>query len=396
MEFLQGLIDSQVDLIFSKTKDGRFFICNQSFADHRGTTKEAIVGKNDYDFSPKELADGYIERDNTVMNGRDSIITREEAINRLGKKIVLETRKAPFYNRAGELIGMCAIARDITEVVKREELLERQNEEIRRIKDKQDADYFLLSLLFKPLMLNQTVGDKVKLDFYVEQKTQLVYRNENVSLGGDICIGHSIKLSGRPCTFFVAADAMGKSVQGAGGAIILGAIFNHFAQTAFRDAIHVSPENFLKDIYVRLQNVFLPFEGVMLMAGIIGIVDDDTRKLFYFNAEYPLPALLRSGGAAFISDKKPLPLIGTGEATENIPVEIFQLNPGDVLIAGSDGKDDLIPDDAKDAEHPSRLDERRFLDIIERSNGELTKIVTEIKKIGKLTDDLSLLSISVV
>lgn len=69
IEFLQGLIDSQVDLIFSKTKDGRFFICNQSFADHRGTTKEAIVGKNDYDFSPKELADGYIERDNKVMKG---------------------------------------------------------------------------------------------------------------------------------------------------------------------------------------------------------------------------------------------------------------------------------------------------------------------------------------
>jgi len=73
-------------------------------------------------------------------------------------------------------------------------------------------------------------------------------------------------------------------------------------------------------------------------------------------------------------------------------VKRFRLEPGDAIIAGSDGRDDidLTPDE------PVRTineDEFLVLSLVDQARGDLDKLAELIKSKGELTDDLSLLKI---
>ena len=61
-------------------------------------------------------------------------------------------------------------------------------------------------------------------------------------------------------------------------------------------------------------------------------------------------------------------------------------------FAGSDGRDDILLE-IKDGVRILNEDETIFLKAIEESKGDLDKIVSYLKKIGELTDDLSLLKL---
>lgn len=101
--------------------------------------------------------------------------------------------------------------------------------------------------------------------------------------------------------------------------------------------------------------------------------------------------LYRNGKASFIEETLQLRKLGLDS---EIPFKVyqFQFEPGDVLILGSDGRDDvnLTPD----AEVRNiNEDEFLFLKHVERGEGGLDRIESEIRKLGELTDDLSLLRV---
>lgn len=79
-----------------------------------------------------------------------------------------------------------------------EKVRERTNElsklllEIRELKHQQDADYFLTSLLLEPLGENKTSGENVKIEFFLRQKKHFTYKNNEYSIGGDLCGAHNI------------------------------------------------------------------------------------------------------------------------------------------------------------------------------------------------------------
>ncbi|MCB1307510.1 MAG: tetratricopeptide repeat protein, partial [Leptospiraceae bacterium] len=73
-------------------------------------------------------------------------------------------------------------------------------------------------------------------------------------------------------------------------------------------------------------------------------------------------------------------------------VHFFKMEPGDVIIMGSDGRDDIdmTPDE------PVRTineDEFLFLKRVEESDGDLDGLVNSINAQGVITDDLSLLKL---
>ncbi|TGL61598.1 hypothetical protein [Leptospira sarikeiensis] len=83
---------------------------------------------------------------------------------------------------------------------------------VEELKKQQDGDYFLTSLLIKPLGINRTSGRKVKVDFLIKQKKNFVFKGKESEIGGDICIAQEISLRGKDYTVFLNADAMGKSL----------------------------------------------------------------------------------------------------------------------------------------------------------------------------------------
>jgi two-component system aerobic respiration control sensor histidine kinase ArcB len=67
--------------------------------------KDAVVGKTDYDFFSKEVADQYRKHDLEVMQSGKEISTEEIVTLPNGKKLVQLSRKKPLYNNAN-LIGI--------------------------------------------------------------------------------------------------------------------------------------------------------------------------------------------------------------------------------------------------------------------------------------------------
>ena len=264
------------------------------------------------------------------------------------------------------------------------------------LKNQQDGDYFLTSLLLKPLNTNRVDEGNVSVEFFLEQKFK--FRGRQYEIGGDINIAHTITLSGRKYTVFLNGDAMGKSTQGAGGVLVLGTAFEVIMDRTrtSSEVGRMTPGIWLRQAFHELHKVFVVFSGSMLVSVVFGIVDDETGQLRFINAEHPFLTLYRDGKASFIDEEHIYRKLGT-EIQENLGNDMrineFQLMKGDTIISGSDGRDDVL----LRMENKRRVineDEQLFLKHVERERGRLPGIVRSIRSTGELTDDISLLKLS--
>ncbi|MCB1304354.1 MAG: SpoIIE family protein phosphatase, partial [Leptospiraceae bacterium] len=265
---------------------------------------------------------------------------------------------------------------------------------VQELKNQQDGDYFLTSLLLRPLQANRAKSETVNVDFFIRQKKSFTFRKWEDEIGGDLCMAESIKLRGRPFTLFLNADAMGKSMQGAGGALVLGAVLEAIVDRTMLsgDASSHHPERWLKNAFIELHKVFETFDGSMLISMVFGLVDDNTGLVYMINAEHPWSVLYKGEKADFVETDLDFRKLGTLGVEGSIFVKTLQLEPGDVLIAGSDGRDDVrVQRDNGDLFIQD--DENEFLQHVEAGKGVLNAIVESIESRGQLTDDLSLLRI---
>jgi hypothetical protein len=266
-------------------------------------------------------------------------------------------------------------------------------EKVKLLKIQQDGDYFLTSLLVDPLNTNHANNQNILIDFYVEEKKKFKFRQWNKEIGGDVCLAHTVTLRGRAYSLFLNADAMGKSIQGAGGVLVLGSVLKSFIERTLMtpNEKNLFPEKWLHNVFVELQKIFETFDGSMLMSCVLGLADESNGFVYFINAEHPWTVLYRDGKAEFIENELTLRKLGTQVVDQQIWVQTFQMKPGDVLIAGSDGRDDLILSEDSDGIRDINEDETLILGHIERAEGKLEALVKEIKKTGSLSDDLSLL-----
>ncbi len=113
---LHSLIETLPDLVWLKDRDGVYLRCNHRFEQFFGASEAEILGKTDYDFVDKELADFFRENDHCAIAAGEARIN-EETITFAsdGHSEVLEVIKTPMYSAAGELIGVLGVGRDVTE-----------------------------------------------------------------------------------------------------------------------------------------------------------------------------------------------------------------------------------------------------------------------------------------
>ena len=112
---LRTLVQAIPDLVWLKDVDGVYLACNKRFEDFFGAKEADILGKTDYDFLDKEIADFFRERDRMVMAANKPIANEEwVTFANDGYRGLFETIKTPMYDASGKLIGVLGIARDIT------------------------------------------------------------------------------------------------------------------------------------------------------------------------------------------------------------------------------------------------------------------------------------------
>ena len=128
-----------------------------------------------------------------------------------------------------------------------------------------------------------------------------------------------------------------------------------------------------------MHKAFESFDGSMLMSTVFGLIDEVTGTMYFMNAEHPDMVLYRDGIANFIENPNQYRKLGTQGQSGNISVEVFSLRPDDVVILGSDGRDDIIL--GKDPTTGSDIinqDELLFLTHVKKADGDLEKIYEEI------------------
>lgn len=267
--------------------------------------------------------------------------------------------------------------------------------EVRELKEKQDGDYFLTSLLIEPLSGSSVQSPTVSVEILERQKKQFTFRDRQLTIGGDICIADTLQLRGRSYAVFLNADAMGKSIQGAGGALVLGTVFRSLlARTQMGTVAHDRyPEQWLKDCFIELQNVFETFDGSMLISLVVGLLDDQNGMTYFLNAEHPWVILYRGGQARFIEEELTLHKVGISGLGGSLSVSTIQLEPDDVLLIGSDGKDDVLLGTDESGQRIINERQELILEHIMHAGASLSGTLAAILRMGELTDDFSLLRI---
>ncbi len=128
---LSTLVNTMPDLVWLKDEDGVFLACNPPFEKLYGATEAEILGKTDYDFVDKELADFFREHDRKAMEAGGPSSNEELLTFADGHAALYETIKTPMFDPTGRLIGVLGIARDITRLkgVEEEAKLARESAE---------------------------------------------------------------------------------------------------------------------------------------------------------------------------------------------------------------------------------------------------------------------------
>lgn len=112
---LHTLLDTIPDMVWLKNSEGVYLLCNPMFERFFGAKEEEIVGKTDYDFVDKELADFFRQKDRMAMEGNVPSINEEwVTFADDSHRALLETIKTPMIDEAGSLVGILGISRDIT------------------------------------------------------------------------------------------------------------------------------------------------------------------------------------------------------------------------------------------------------------------------------------------
>ncbi|RDH85996.1 MAG: hypothetical protein DIZ80_00550 [endosymbiont of Galathealinum brachiosum] len=113
---MKTLVQTLPDLIWLKDPDGVYLSCNERFELLFGVSESDLIGKTDYDFVDKDIADFFRKHDKAAMSAGEPTINEEElTFSNDGHKELVETIKTPMFSPAGELIGVLGIARDITD-----------------------------------------------------------------------------------------------------------------------------------------------------------------------------------------------------------------------------------------------------------------------------------------
>ena len=131
---MRTLIDNLPDSIYFKDAEARFIIANNTVIKvTKAGTLENLVGKNDFEFYPKKLAEKFYYDDLNVIKSGKPMIREEVGYDRDGNEVIKLTTKVPLIDQNGVVTGLVGIGRDITKLKLTEQRLIEQTEHLQEI-----------------------------------------------------------------------------------------------------------------------------------------------------------------------------------------------------------------------------------------------------------------------
>ncbi|WP_242054631.1 PAS domain S-box protein [Nostoc sp. FACHB-190] len=125
---LRSILNSTPDYIVVKDAQGRYVTLNSNAANFMGRAVEEIIGKNDFELMPLEVARKYAIQDQQIIT-TGITITNEEYLCSADGQIngTFRTTKTPWQDTEGNILGVIALASDISDRKQAEEELRQTN-----------------------------------------------------------------------------------------------------------------------------------------------------------------------------------------------------------------------------------------------------------------------------
>lgn len=137
-----SLVESSPLSVCRKDMEGRFTFANQRFLELSQIALTDLVGKDDFDLHPPELAEKYRRDDQAVLNSGQVYELIEDRATNGGELAVVQTVKAPVYDGTGKTSGIQISFWDITARKRAEEALRAAEEDYRAIFEKAPVGIF--------------------------------------------------------------------------------------------------------------------------------------------------------------------------------------------------------------------------------------------------------------
>jgi PAS domain S-box-containing protein len=122
-QFLREVIDASPNVIFAKSRDGRYTLANRSMAELYGFSVDAIEGMSDFELVDRDEAQKFIESDKQIIETGRTYFNAEGSHTdpATGQVKYFQTVKKPLLDQQGQVEAILGVAWDITERKRAEE-----------------------------------------------------------------------------------------------------------------------------------------------------------------------------------------------------------------------------------------------------------------------------------
>lgn len=357
---LAEVIDFLPDATFAIDNQGKVLTWNRAMEKMTGALAADMVGKGNYEhalpfYGTRRpiladlvlLPDEMVEMSYPGLQREGKTLTSEIFIPTFGLTGSFIWAKAtPLYNSQGIIVGAIESIRDITDMRRTEQTLERSKSELRIASDIQRS--------FLPEMIPHLSGFDLAATFIPAME-----------VGGDFYDF----IPGEGKLGMVIADVSGKSVPAA--------LFMALSRTIVR--VNATHHEKGTDVLEDANNMISADSKLgMFVTLFYGVLDGNSRSLIYANAGHPPPLLMRSGSNCF--EKLEVTGIALGAmGGAKYEERRVDLASGDILVLYTDGVNEA------ENRNGDQYGVERFCSIVRKSShlsaqGILDKILEDISK----------------
>lgn len=146
---VQAVMDNIPGFAFIKDRNLNYVTANHTFCDLVKIPYNQIHGKTDYDIFPEDLAEKYIADDKKVIESGEPLFVEEETsdMNKDGQRFIVATRKHPWLDNNGQIIGIYALGFDISELKQTEDALRESEEKFKALFDQMPCGCAIYSVI---------------------------------------------------------------------------------------------------------------------------------------------------------------------------------------------------------------------------------------------------------
>jgi PAS domain S-box-containing protein len=114
---LRTIMETIPDYVYAKNTRHEFLAASTALAHRMGAAAaDELLGKTDFNFYPKEIAEKYAKDEQELMQSGQAVIDREEStLDAAGKTVWHLTSEVPFRDAAGNVVGLVGIGHNISE-----------------------------------------------------------------------------------------------------------------------------------------------------------------------------------------------------------------------------------------------------------------------------------------